>query len=233
LRTNTFTKPPVTEQELLLNAARLTGKSLLQIAGETGLQVPANQKRAKGWVGEIIEIYLGATASSLPEPDFQYLGIELKTLPLDLNGKPKETTFVCSVSLSGNNGSLWKDSPVRRKLARVLWVPVEASARIPLSQRRIGNPFIWSPSASLEAELRLDWQELMDLISMGEIARVDARQGKYLQIRPKAADGKALSRTSTENGEAGLTLPRGFYLRPAFTQKLLAEQQQSQLPGII
>ncbi|MBT7950980.1 MAG: DNA mismatch repair protein MutH, partial [Gammaproteobacteria bacterium] len=132
LATTTFAKAPQTEEELIINANSLTGRSLQQIASELGLQVPSDQKHAKGWVGEMIEIYLGATASSLPEPDFQHIGVELKTLPLDQRGKPKETTYVCTVSLHGHIGDSWDNSAVKRKLNRVLWVPIEADPSIPL-----------------------------------------------------------------------------------------------------
>ena len=86
-------KAPKSEEELLDNAFAMTGKSLQQIAIHLDLKVPDNQKKAKGWVGELIENYLGATASSLPEPDFQHLGIELKTIPIDEHGKPRESTY--------------------------------------------------------------------------------------------------------------------------------------------
>lgn len=216
---------PLSEEELIKNANSLTGRSLQQIAAELGMQVPSDQRRAKGWIGEMFETYLGATASSLPEPDFQHIGIELKTLPLDHRGQPKETTYVCTVSLYDNIGSSWENSVVKRKLNRVLWVPVEADPSIPLAKRRIGNPFIWSPNPEQEEALRIDWQEIMDMIAMGEVNKLSSRQGKYLQIRPKAADARALSRTSMENGETGMTLPRGFYLRPIFTRILLKDQQ--------
>jgi DNA mismatch repair protein MutH len=224
LATTTFAKAPLTEEELIINANSLTGRSLQQIASELGLQVPSDQKHAKGWVGEMIEIYLGATASSLPEPDFQHIGVELKTLPLDHRGKPKETTYVCTVSLHGVIGDSWDNSVVKRKLNRVLWVPIEADPSILLSKRRIGNPFIWSPSNKQETVLRIDWEEHMDMIAMGEVNKLSSRQGKYLQIRPKAANASALSQTNMENGEIGMTLPRGFYLRTNFTQILLNEQ---------
>jgi len=220
----TLASPPRTEQELLHNAGQLTGKSLLQVASELGLQVPVDQKRAKGWVGEMIEVYLGATASSLPEPDFQNIGVELKTLPLNHLGKPKETTFVCTVSLNENAGRTWEDSVVRHKLNRVLWVPVEAGVDIALPHRRIGSPFIWSPDPDQEAALRIDWQELMDMIAMGEIERINSQQGRYLQIRPKAANASILSQTTKENGQHSMTLPRGFYLRTSFTESLLLMQ---------
>ncbi len=215
--------PPTTEKELLENAAQITGLSLQQLANSLAIEVPDNQLKAKGWVGELMEARLGATASSRPEPDFQNIGVELKTLPLDLHGKPKESTYVSTVPLRDNIGQTWEQSVVKLKLNRVLWVPVEADPAINLSQRRIGKSFIWSPNQEEENDLRADWQELMDMIAMGELHKINARQGKYLQIRPKAANAKALSRTSLQTGESGLTLPRGFYLRPAFTRMLLSQ----------
>ncbi len=220
-----FTNPPQSESELLSNARGLTGKSLQQLATEIGLQVPSDQKRAKGWTGEMIEIYLGATASSLPEPDFQHIGVELKTIPLNQKGKPKETTFVCTVSLEGNSSDSWENSTVKRKLQRVLWVPVEADPSISLARRRIGNPFIWSPNMQQEIDLRTDWQELVDMIRLGELSTISSKHGACLQIRPKAANSRILSQTTIETGEIGMTLPRGFYLRQTFTHMLLKDYQ--------
>jgi DNA mismatch repair protein MutH len=216
-------RPPLSEKELLERAKQITGVSLQQLANSLDIIVPGNQLKAKGWVGELMEVCLGATASSRPEPDFQNIGVELKTLPLNLHGKPKESTYVCSVPLRDNIGQTWEKSVVKLKLNRVLWVPVEGDPSIVLSQRRVGGSFLWSPTQAEENELRTDWQELMDMITMGELHRINAHQGKYLQIRPKAANARALSTTSIQTGESGLSLPRGFYLRPAFTQMLLTQ----------
>ncbi len=215
-------KAPKTESELIQNAFTLTGKSLQQIALELEQRVPAEQKKAKGWVGELIEFYLGATASSLPEPDFQNLGIELKTIPINERGNPRESTYVCMVPLDSNIDSSWQTSVLRLKLKRVLWVPVEASTKIELGQRRIGRPFLWSPTTEQETVLRNDWQELMDLVKMGEISKLNSGLGTHLQVRPKAANASVLTATTTESGEYSQTLPRGFYLRPRFTSSLLA-----------
>ncbi|PTI95482.1 DNA mismatch repair protein MutH, partial [Staphylococcus succinus] len=43
-----------------------------------------------------------------------------------------------------------------------------------------------------------------------------------LQIRPKAANAKALTEAIGAWGERILTLPRGFYLKKNFTSALLA-----------
>ncbi len=61
----------------------------------------------------------------------------------------------------------------------------------------------------------------MDMIVLGQIERITARHGEYLQIRPKAANA-ALTEAIGARGERILTLPRGFYLKKNFTSALLA-----------
>ena len=213
--------PPSTEQELLARARELAGKTLGELARKHGRTVPKNLRRAKGWFGQLIEDSLGATAASLAEPDFQQLGIELKTIPVSRDGKPRESTYVCVVPLTGGDGLVWEDSWVRRKLQRVLWVPVQADPDVPLAERRAGSPLLWDLEPDLEAVLRTDWEELMDMVCLGQLEQISARHGIYLQIRPKAANSRALRWAIGETGERILTNPRGFYLRTAFTSEVL------------
>ena len=67
--------PPRDEDELLARAHALAGRSLRGIAAEQGRPVPASLKAAKGFVGQLIEVALGADASTLPLPDFVELGV--------------------------------------------------------------------------------------------------------------------------------------------------------------
>ena len=212
---------PESEEELYDRASRLAGRSLGVIAGDLNLRPPENLARSKGWVGELLESVLGATAGSRPAPDFESLGIELKTIPVNRNGAPKESTHVCTVPLTATIDLCWESSVVQAKLARVLWIPVEADAKISLRERRIGNPILWSPSMADEAILRADWEEHMDMISLGRLAEIDARLGTYLQIRPKALDSRALTNAVDADGGKTLSLPRGFYLRTCFTRQIL------------
>jgi DNA mismatch repair protein MutH len=218
--------PPLSEADLLANAEEIAGMTLGELATQMKLSVPSSLHAAKGWVGQLIEQSLGATATSLPEPDFQHIGVELKTLPINRHGQPQESTYVCTVPLQDNTGLKWETSWVRRKLQRVLWVPVEADAALPVAERRIGMALLWTPSPEQEALLKQDWEELMDLIVTGQLAQISARHGTWLQIRPKAANARALCTTFDEQGVPAETLPRGFYLRPAFTRTLLAQHYQ-------
>jgi len=105
-------------------------------------------------------------------------------------------------------------------------VPVEADAALPVAARRIGMALLWTPSPQQEAVLKQDWEELMELIVTGQLAQISARHGTWLQIRPKAANARALCTTFDDQGVPAETLPRGFYLRPAFTRTLLAQHYQ-------
>ena len=212
---------PRTEAELLNRAAALAGKSLWQLAETRQVPVPARQKQAKGWIGALMENCLGATGSSLPVPDFREIQVELKTLPINHLGKPRESTYVCTVPLTREAITSWDHSVVRLKLTRVLWIPVEADPSIPLPRRRVGKAFIWSPDPDEEQQLRADWEELTEMICLGELDYINARFGEVLQIRPKAANARARTRACTDEGEWGTTVPRGFYLRPTFTYRIL------------
>lgn len=214
--------PPQTLDELLARARAIAGCRLQDLAQQQALRVPSRLLHAKGWIGQLMEQVLGADASSLAEPDFRALGVELKTLPVLANGQPKESTYVCTAPLQSDGQSSWQHSWVRRKLQHVLWVPVEADSAIPPAQRRVGNALLWQPDTRQQAILQQDWEEHMDLILLGRVDEISAHQGTYLQVRPKAADHRTLRASTDIDGNAILTLPRGFYLRSRFTAQILA-----------
>jgi DNA mismatch repair protein MutH len=214
--------PPQTEQELLSRAQALAGLSLAELAGALNVDVPLDLRRAKGFVGNLVERALGASAGSRALPDFPELAIELKTLPVDRSGAPLESTFVCTIPLTEIGDVEWADSRVRRKLANVLWMPVEGERLIPVAARRLGQPLLYRLSAEDEAELRRDWEELAGLIGRGHVESLTGHLGRCLQIRPKAASSRSRRVGIDAEGVPFSALPKGFYLRPSFTRALLA-----------
>lgn len=212
---------PQSESELIERAYDVAGLSFAELANEANMEIPPDLRRDKGWVGQLLEWHLGATAGSKPQQDFEQLGIELKTIPISYTGKPLETTFVCVAPLVGIQGLTWETSHVRNKLSRVLWIPVEGEREIPLADRRVGSPLIWSPTVAEEHQLRTDWEELMEMIVTGHVEQITARHGEVLQLRPKAANGRVLTEAYGSSGKMIKTRPRGFYLRTQFTTKLL------------
>lgn len=214
---------PRSTEELLERARGLAGRTLGEVATELAIQAPQHLRGHKGWVGHLMEHALGATAQSRDAPDFEELGVELKTLPVSAAGKPLETTFVCTIPLHEVGETPWEVSRVRRKLAQVLWVPVEGERQIPVPKRRIGSAVLWTPSDEELSALRHDWEELAGIIGRGDIESITGRLGRFLQVRPKAANASVRTRAIDAEGELTQTLPRGFYLRTQFTARILAQ----------
>ncbi|HHE9992622.1 TPA: DNA mismatch repair endonuclease MutH [Haemophilus influenzae] len=212
---------PQTLEQLLSQAQSIAGLTFGELADELHIPVPIDLKRDKGWVGMLLETALGATAGSKAEQDFSHLGVELKTLPINAEGYPLETTFVSLAPLVQNSGVKWENSHVRHKLSCVLWMPIEGSRHIPLRERHIGAPIFWKPTAEQERQLKQDWEELMDLIVLGKLDQITARIGEVMQLRPKGANSRAVTKGIGKNGEIIDTLPLGFYLRKEFTAQIL------------
>ncbi|MFC3122384.1 DNA mismatch repair endonuclease MutH [Agaribacter flavus] len=218
-----FALSPTNEKELMKRVGDIAGLTFGELAAQLNVKVPENFKREKGWSGQLIELALGASAGSKPQQDFPELGIELKTLPLSYNNQPLETTYVCYAPLTGLSGIHWETSNVKNKLQKVLWVPIQGEREIPPKDRIIGQGFIWQPNQRQQQLLQQDWEELMDMICLGKVEQITARIGEVLQIRPKAANGKALTDAIGKDGRPITTRPRGFYLRKNFTQHILDE----------
>jgi DNA mismatch repair protein MutH len=217
---NPAPEPPTTEAELLQRARTIAGLTVGELAKQADLPISDDTTRTKGLTGRLVEWALGADAKGAAAPDFTALEVELKTIPLDATGKPRESTFVCSIDLSEMGAQPWQGSRAQRKLARVLWVPVEAASDRLLRDRRLGTARLWSPTEDEEAALQRDWEELSDVIARGDIEQITAHLGACLQVRPKAADSRARGRGRDAEGAPVSTLPRGFYLRPSFTARL-------------
>jgi len=213
-----------TEENFLILKKRvlqIAGMTINEIADLYSVEVPPNLLKNKGWVGQLIEIALGVKNNSRPEPDFPDLGIELKTLPINSKRKPKESTYVCMAPLQNLENLSFENSIVGKKLAHVLWLPIEADNSIPLPKRRVGQGIFWKPNTEEFSQLKSDFNEITDQIALGKVEDIRAHQGVYLQLRPKAANSKILTQATSPDGDLMMTLPRGFYLRTQFTQRIL------------
>lgn len=215
---------PQSTDQLLERARALAGLTLADVAESLGVNVPRDLRTEKGWQGQLIEHALGAQSGSLAQADFPDIGVELKTLPIGMDGSPTESTWVCVADLQPKHLINWTDSLVYEKLKCVLWLPVQDDDRMELANRRIGSALLWRPDAVQMATLERDYAELTERIAMGEVEQLSAHHGQALQLRPKAANRKVLTDAIGPDGVVIKTLPRGFYLRRTFTQTIIAQQ---------
>ena len=202
--------------------AALLLKQARSWAGHVVVDVaPAPAAGHKGGVGQRLEQALGLKPR-FDDVDDPISGVELKTLPVAMrsDGKARvlESTFVTTASASSLVSETWATSRVRKKIRRVLFVPVERATT------RIGAAFLYEPDDADEAVLRADWEDLADLVAAGLGFAISARRGQVLQLRPKAKNAQTTTTATTSSGEEIELRPQGFYLRSRFTQALIEQR---------
>lgn len=217
-----YTPAPKSTRILLENARSIAGLRLGHLAEALEWCVPGDLRHHKGWIGRLLEATLGADAGNASTVDFTAIGVELKTIPVDRRGRPRETTFVCSAPLADPDELTWETSRTRNKLEKVLWIPILDGDEFAVGDRLVGSPLLWSPSPEEERLLSEDWREHLDVIRRGRVDEITARDGHVLQIRPKGANADSTTWTVGPDGNAVLTQPRAFYLRTSFTASILA-----------
>jgi DNA mismatch repair protein MutH len=209
---------PKSEEELLKKAQSLIGCTFGELAQTLGYTIDLNSTHSKGKFGQLIEMALGAYSGSLAQPDFNHLNIELKTLPISEKGLPQESTYICTAPIP-NPSKVWRESLVYKKMAHILWVPyLEAN---PITHRKICAPLLWHMTPDIEKILKQDWEELTEYLTLGQVEKLSAHLGTYLQIRPKAADSKTLIQIMNQDGEWVSIVPKGFYIRSLLTKHIL------------
>jgi DNA mismatch repair protein MutH len=210
-------------ERLLAHARALVGVTLAELADGLGLPVPAGRVHSKGWSGQIVERELGAGDGPGRGQDFAALGIELKTVPVDRDLVPRESTAVCQIDPIAIAGESWDTSYLREKLSQVLWIGLEVSAdQGSVGDRRVVATKLWTPSPDEQALLRADFELFVrSYFRRGRGAAITGHQGQVLQVRPKGRNAADRRRAFDPAGEPTQIGKCGFYLRPAFVARIL------------
>jgi DNA mismatch repair protein MutH len=201
---------------LWTHACAWAGRSVDDVA-----PAPAGAPANKGGVGQRLERALGLRPQH-DDVDDPASGVEVKTLPfrLDGAGRPRvaEATYVTAATATDLVRETWATSRARRKLRRVLFIPVERTRG---GVGRIGTSFLYEPDAPTWQRLQQDWEDLADLVARGLGFAVSSRRGTILHLRPKARDAAVLTRVDVVDDADVALRPQGFYLRRTFTQALV------------
>lgn len=211
---------PTSQAQLQVLIDSLQHRSVGAVARELNIQIPRVPAQTKGFVGQLVEKYLGVNNNNLASLDLGELGIELKTIPVNAAFSPLESTYVCTVE-SNRRVLTWQDSWVCKKLSKVLWIPILIKPQGPIEENIILEPILWQPSAEIAAILAQDFMELMDLFYLGEGGSLSAKYGTYLHIRPKAANSLVVVDYLDSNNVYTKIVPKGFYLRTQLTKQIM------------
>lgn len=215
---------PQSLDALLAHARALVGVEIGDLADGLGLPPPAaGRVRGKGWAGLVIQQELGLSVEGTAGPDFPALGVELKTVPVDSALRPRESTAICQIDPVRIAGESWETSSVRRKLAQVLFVALEDLGRGGFAERRVAAVRLWSPDAGEEALLRADFDHVVRAyFRRGRTDEITGRVGRVMQVRPKGRNAADTRAAFGPDGFATRVGKCGFYLRPAFVDRILS-----------
>lgn len=217
-------KSPQTEDELLNKAKQISGFSLKELAEILEIKIPLSLKQDKGWIGKLIEKALGAYETSHANVDFPHLNIELKTIPIDpISYEPLETTWICNCPLTELTGVTWETSYCCHKLQKVLFIPIGRNKEF-FEESIIGFPILWKMSPEENFVLKMDFEELLDLIVLGKVNSISAKHGTFLQLRGKSS--KTLVDAYDEKGNIIKRQPLAFYLKTNFTKNIINQYLQ-------
>src|SRR4029079_2646417 len=178
----------------MAHARALVGVELGELADALGLPVPVGRVRTKGWSGQVLEHELGVAVGGTRGPDFAALGIELKTVPVDAELTPRESTAVCQIDPIAIAADSWGTSYVREKLQRVLFVALEVPPDDDsVGARRVAAVRLWSPDAVEERAMRADFELFVrGYFRRGRTSEITGHLGHVMQVRPKGKNARDL-----------------------------------------
>ena len=207
---------PLNYDELYQRLDNLLGMSVSSLAQILNIKLDSNNTKIKGYLGQMLEIYLGADGNNKADVDFSNLDLELKTVSTDENLNPLESPFICSFKLFALEHMDFYQSVLYRKIKKILFVLISGKKHEYIGNKIIKAYFIFTPNHKQLAIIKQDYDELMHYICTGQCNAINATIGTIIQMRPKAANGSALTQYLDANGKLAYTRPRGFYMRRAF-----------------
>ena len=198
----------MTRDEAIAKLRPLLGRDLRPLADEHRVTVWKNNRKNKGWAGEVIERFLGLKANSRQAPDFGEW--ELKVVSLKRRGGAlvvKETMAITMIQPGNVIETPFEHSHLLDKLQRMI-----VCAREWVDEQETRSPFVQAVSFDLSdgelfRQVQADYETIRAALRQRGVRGVTGSLGALVQARTKGA------------GHGSDT--RAFYAREKFVTKML------------
>ena len=207
--------------DLLRVYTEIQGIPFRELAETLGYDISKDPKSMKSAAGDIAELVAWKKPDSLPQADLSEFDIEVKTVPLDLIGSPRENTKITALNYKSLLKEKWETSHVYEKVRVVLFVPIVKEDVDRPEAWYVRSPFIWMPSRDQFAVIRKDWETIRRMVRRGEKLTTKG-VGEYL-IANTSGQGKGRDDRSYQLAD-GRTIDvktRAFFLRKKFVAEVL------------
>ncbi|QQG46936.1 MAG: hypothetical protein HYZ30_00645 [Candidatus Azosocius agrarius] len=203
--------------DLIMKCNDISYKTLKTIVNK--INVDNCSMLSRGYVGQVVERFFNNQNGNKSQCDFLNLGIELKTLPLNVKNEPLNPIFICS--LSPNLRSLeWKYSNLYNKIKHILWVPYYKFNNCDIFSYKFLKPFFFKINLSQEIVIKADWYNLMNLFYSGNFNNFKF-VGKYIQILSHSKNKFDTINIFNKFGKKEIIIRKAFYFRKIFIKQLI------------
>src|SRR3989338_402043 len=203
------------------------GKSLSEVFQEIGRNKHSHFKKGAG--GLIIENLLGLSNNSSPKADLEWLRIEIKVLPVQLDKfKAKEPTQIKTINYVRLAAEKWENAEIREKIETIFWVAYGVNKQngefVSQDKYIILYWFIYVPNEGTQKVFQKDWEDIQRYVIKGYADRLSCSMGIY--IEPKTKGKNRLDLTDAPDGKGGLikVKRRAFYFKKKYTNAKVISQ---------
>ena len=187
------------EEAVRRRFSKFERQTVAEIAARFGLA--KTSKSQKGFHRQLAVKMLAAGGNSIPELD--RAGIELKTIRLGKNGKPKESMSFPGFKFLDIVNEDWEDSSFFEKIEKkFLFVVFETGA----SDEVFRSAFLWNMPYVDRLEAQRVWEDTRRRVAIDATDLPGMTESPVAHVRPKGRDGN--DKIPTPQG--------GFHLRQAF-----------------
>lgn len=187
--------------------------SLAAELGVAGLDRPATQR--KSFAGDIAEAMLEVAKNSLPDPDLESIGAEIKTIPLDARSRPRENTKITALTprLVASEGDFYT-SHLYAKMRAILFLPIQKSDNDDPGSWYLRPPFLWLPSTDQLRVIRGEYDAYLEAIRAGRWEALSLRSGIYLGVNTSGERSAGMERQDK---------PYAWWLKKELTRIIVEE----------
>lgn len=196
------------------------------------IEIAKYKGRRKGHFGDLVEKYLfGIENNNDAAPDFQKVGVELKTTPLKKHNKKKyvakERLVFSMINYMNIVNEEWETSSFLKKNKLLLLMFYLYEQNVDLTEYKFKHIYLLDLLSHISeadiTQIKHDWNTIVNKIKSGEAHLLSEGDTAYLGAATKAS--KATDRRPQANSDIPAK-PRAFSLKPTYLNFIIQKQLQ-------
>ncbi|KXB62566.1 Sau3AI family type II restriction endonuclease [Olsenella sp. DNF00959] len=222
---------PKSIESIIEYAVRLEGHTLREFIGLQSIDDP---HKRRGAFGDALEKdYFNLELNSNPNPDFEEVGLELKSTPLRRNSKgklsAKERLTVGQINYMDIVNERFETSHFLKKINDVLIVSYEWEKNISPVDYVVKLVFRWRIPEEDLPQIRHDWETVVQKIRDGRAEDISCSDTIYLEAATKAAN----NRVTTEQPFSSIgAKPRAWAFKRSYMDGVTNDQLEKKAQRI-